>query len=193
MTRALPPLFLTSSRLVLGPLYAHALLALGGAVAAPGAGSAVPAGWGFAGNALPLAIAVAASATDFADGRLARRLRAESAAGAALDVAADAAFLLCALPALALAGLVSWSLPIAAAAALAALAVRWRRGGIGPAAGGRSLPDAAGHLAGIVNYGAVLVASGVPLGVVAPGWLRPASVLVALLNLAPIALRWRAG
>jgi phosphatidylglycerophosphate synthase len=193
------PSILTASRLALGPLHFAVVASLGEAAFAPAPGAtAAHGGQAIRApllGALPLAVAALASLTDFTDGRLARALGAVSTRGAALDVAADAAFLLFALVALAGVGAISWSLPVAAAASLAALAMRWRvRAATGasssPAsAAPRALPDAVGHAAGILNYGAVLVASAIPLGLASPAWVVPASALVAAVNLAPIALR----
>lgn len=194
------PLLLSASRILLGPVYALALwsvrdsIAVGpAAVAATAAqrGAAV-AGAGIA-LALPLVVAALASVTDFADGRLARRLGTGSPAGAVLDVVADAVFLLCALAALAAAGLVPWFLPTAAAASLSALALDWRRRPPGARTGTetRTLADRLGHLAGVLNFAVVLTASGVPLGLFPRAWLRVACAIAAGLNLVPIALRWR--
>lgn len=189
------PFLLTASRFLLGPAYVVSIAWL---ASRTGLGS--PSSWArlleagagttpsLVAAATPLIIATLASLSDFVDGRLARRLGTASPTGAALDVAADALFLLLALSALAAAGLVSWLLPVAAVAALSALALRWRRRPPRGDAAPRAFADRIGHWAGIVNYGAVLVASGVPLGWIAPEWLPGASRLVALLNLAPIAL-----
>lgn len=167
---AILPDLLTGSRLVLGPLFV----------------------WTFPRSPdAAFGLALVAATTDFVDGRLARRLGAGSAHGAALDVTGDAVFVLSGLGTLAWVGVLSWALPVAAACSLLALAAAWRRL---PSAVGRPrpLPDRLGHAAGILNYGAVLVGAGfvafdVPIG------LQAASVLVALVNVAPIVLRWTAG
>jgi cardiolipin synthase len=146
------------------------------------------------GAALPLAVAALAAVSDFVDGRLARRLHSTSRAGAVLDVLGDGVFVLCALFALATAGIVSRLLPVAVLLALTGLAIAMVRGtAVSPAEDGtvpaRGPADRAGHLAGIVNYAVVLVASGALAGVVRASWLVPASVAVACLNLAPLVLR----
>jgi phosphatidylglycerophosphate synthase len=193
------PSLLSASRFLLGPIYVAALARLAAAAGDPwslgshGGGAGMVGAGGSLGLpapavAAPLVVAGLASLSDFVDGRLARRLGAASPAGAALDVSADALFVLLALGALAAVGLLSWLLPLAAAAALAALALRWNRRSPARGEGPRRLADRAGHWAGIANYGAILVASGVPLGWVAVEWLPAASRCVALLNLAPIAL-----
>lgn len=149
---------------------------------------------------LPLVLAVIASATDFVDGRLARRLGVASPAGAVLDVVADGVFVVTALAALASIAVVSWLLPAAVVLALAGLALvvlRARRdqdaAGAPVAPRRRGPADRAGHAAGIVNYGAVLVGSAAVAGLVPAGWIVPASVAVALLNLSPLVLRFAQG
>lgn len=148
---------------------------------------------------LPLAIALLAAASDFVDGRLARRLGVTSRAGAVLDVVGDGVFVVTALAALAAVRIVSWLLPLAVVVALSALALsalRAARGGGGAAGAGatagtvrRGPADRAGHAAGIVNYGAVLAGSLALAGLVDGAWIQPASVAVAVLNVSPVALR----
>jgi phosphatidylglycerophosphate synthase len=139
---------------------------------------------------VPFAIALVACATDFLDGRFARAFGASSAAGAIFDVAADACFVLCALAGLAWTGRISIACPIATALALGALARSWARSP--PRAGHvRGLADRAGHAAGVLNFALVVVASVAPLLGEARSWVLPASVAVALVNLAPLALRAR--
>jgi len=164
--RAALPDLLTGLRMVLGPLFVIAL---------PWSARAA------------FGLAVAASVTDFVDGRLARGLGVGSARGAVLDVVADAVFVLSGLTSLALLGVLSVALPVAAAISLLALALGWRRRS--EPGTRRDWPDGIGHLAGILNYGAVLVGSGfVAFDVSIP--LHRASELVALINVLPIGLRW---
>ena len=147
---------------------------------------------------LPLAIAVLAAASDFVDGRLARRLGSASRAGAVLDVLGDGVFVVLALAGLASVRVVSWLLPVAVVLALAGLAVASLRAA-GPAAGPpppsrtRGRADRAGHAAGIVNYGAVLAGSAALAGWIPGAWILPASVTVAVLNLSPLVLRFASG
>lgn len=163
------PDVLTGSRLLLGPVFV---------VVYP----ASPVG-GFV-------IACAAAGTDFLDGRLARRLGSGSSRGAALDVVGDAVFVLCGLAALAWSGVISLALPVAAAVSLLALARAWSGESGAPVVAERGPADILGHAAGILNYGAVLVGSGfVAFGIAIP--LGAASVLVALVNVAPIIVRAR--
>ncbi len=142
---------------------------------------------------LPLGIALLAAASDFVDGRLARRLGAASTRGAVLDVVGDGVFVLTALAALADGKRVSWLLPLATALALTGLALAaWRRR-TAPAAVAarprRGPADRAGHAAGIANYAVVIAGGVVVAGWVAGPWLVPVSVAVAVLNLAPLLLR----
>lgn len=164
---ALAPDLLTASRLALGPAFVVVF------PSDPG---------------LAFFLALLAAGTDFVDGRLARWLGVGSARGAALDVVGDAVFVLAGLSTLAYAGVLSAALPCAAAVSLTALALSWRRGSP-TGGGGRGPADLLGHAAGILNYGGVLVGSGfVAFDVPIP--LYGASVLVALVNVAPIVLRW---
>ncbi|MBY0274255.1 CDP-alcohol phosphatidyltransferase family protein [Candidatus Binatia bacterium] len=142
---------------------------------------------------LPLVLALAAAASDFVDGRLARRLGAASGTGAVLDVVGDGVFVVIALSALASLRIVTWLLPIAVVLALGGLALaslRGRAGSLEPPRR-RGPADRAGHAAGIVNYGAVLAGSAAVAGVIDGAWILPASVAVAALNLAPLVLRVR--
>ncbi|MFM8411862.1 MAG: CDP-alcohol phosphatidyltransferase family protein [Alphaproteobacteria bacterium] len=181
------PMLLSASRLALAPCFAAAVVALGRA----GDRAAGPLAL------VPLAIAVVAAATDWIDGRLARKLGVVSSRGAGLDVAGDAAFVLCGLSALAATGAIVVALPAAAALALAAFALARRSGAPatreeaasarrGPA---RSPADALGHAAGVLNYAIVIAGAALPLVPAAASWVRASSVLVALLNLSPIAIR----
>lgn len=144
---------------------------------------------------LPLAIAVLAAASDFVDGRLARRLGSASRAGAVLDVLGDGVFVVLALCALASVRIVTWLLPLAVVLALGGLAVASLRavrsvdGPPPPPPRTRGKADRAGHAAGIVNYGAVLAGSAALAGWIPGAWILPASVAVAVLNVSPLALR----
>jgi cardiolipin synthase (CMP-forming) len=187
------PLLLSASRLALGPCFAIFALRLGAEGFAGHADTALRAG--------PLAIALFAAASDFLDGRLARRLGVATRRGAALDVAADAAFLLCALAALARVGVIPFVLPVAATVSLAAFARRWPvvarddtlASGLGDASvarpAHRAPADALGHAAGILNYAVVLAASAAPFLVFPRTLIGGAAIAVAILNLAPLLLR----
>ena len=172
------PWSLSLLRLLLGPLYVLAMET-----------SAV----------LPLAIAVLAAASDFVDGRLARRLGSASRAGAVLDVLGDGVFVVLALAGLASVRVVTWLLPAAVVLALGGLAVASLRArgsadaSPPPPPRTRGRADRAGHAAGIVNYGAVLAGSAALAGWIGGAWILPASVAVAVLNLSPLALRLAGG
>ena len=147
---------------------------------------------------LPLAIAVLAAASDFVDGRLARRLGSASRAGAVLDVLGDGVFVVAALAGLASVRIVTWLLPVAVVLALTGLAVASLRAagsadGPPPPPRTRGPADRAGHAAGIVNYGAVLAGSAALAGWIPGAWILPASVTVAVLNLSPLVLRFASG
>jgi phosphatidylglycerophosphate synthase len=176
---------LSAARVLCGPAFVVAFASAGAVeLEAPSSARA----------AAPLAIAAVACLTDFADGRLARWLGGGSSYGAALDVGADAVFLLCSLTALARGGLVSAGLPIAAALSLLALFTsRAGRSGADPgmpaSALHRGAADLVGHGAGIANFAVVVAASAAHAGLASGGWLFPVSLVVAAANLAPILLR----
>ena len=114
------------------------------------------------------------AATDFVDGRVARRYRAESRGGRVLDHFADIAFLVSALGLYAAIGTVSWLVPFAVAASFAAYVVDSRRRSRAPLlhlAGSRL-----GHLAGIANW--VVVGILVFNETLALHWLPPILVRV---------------
>lgn len=142
---------------------------------------------------LPLLIATLASGTDFVDGKLARRLGCTSSTGAVLDIVADAAFVLVSFSALARAGLISWVLPLATTLSLSGLALAWPARTSDVSTQQRVGADRLGHAAGVMNFGLVILASSEPLGWSSAGWLYPASLGVAMINLAPVALRRRRG
>lgn len=140
-------------------------------------------------SGVALAVAVGAAATDFIDGRIARRLGSVSARGAIMDVGADAAFVLCGLGALAAQDVIPLSVPLAAAVSLAALAHSWARTGGFRHPTARGPADLLGHGAGIGNYAVVLAASGLLFGGAPTDWLRSLSYALVPLNLAPLLLR----
>jgi len=118
---------------------------------------------------LALGVFVAACASDFADGALARRLRQTSSLGGLLDHATDAIFVVAGLAALSGRGLVPLLLPALVAAAFAQYAIDSR------AAAGRPLrPNPIGRWNGIAYY----VLLGTPLVRDAIGALWPWDTLV---------------
>jgi cardiolipin synthase len=117
-----------------------------------------------------LGLFVAACASDFADGGLARRLGQSSSLGGLLDHATDATLMVTGLGALALRGLVPPLLPVLVAAAFLQYVVDSR------AAAGRPLrPNPIGRWNGIAYY----VLLGTPLVRDAVGALWPWDTLVA--------------
>lgn len=153
----------TGLRIALTPLFLAAVWR-----AADGAG-----GW-------PAGILFAViAASDFVDGRLARRFGAASQVGRVLDPVADIAFLLSALALYAWLGLAPWWVPVAIAASVAAFAgdALWRGG----AAGG--VGSRIGHLGGVMNF--VVVGVLVYDRSVGLGWL-PDWPLHALFGLVPL-------
>jgi len=135
-----------------------------------------------------LLIVMTAMATDFVDGKVARALGVASRRGLYLDVAADGCFLLGGLSLVALRGWTSPFLPPAIAIALLDLILQWRRQIPGEAPV-RGVADRAGHLAGTVNFFALLAATMVPLGWLDPAWAQRMGLGVAFLNLSPVLLR----
>lgn len=145
---------------------------------------------------LPLAIVLAACASDWLDGRLARRAGAASLGGRLVDNLCDASFLVCAFAFFA--GARVWTPPVwgrlvrywdganwlplvALLASFGVYLLRLRRD---LAAGREPARSARGHAAGVANYalalaGAVEMLPGVNLG---PWLLEPAMISVALLN-----------
>ena len=136
----------------------------------------------------PMLIVMVAMATDFVDGKIARALGVASRRGLYLDVASDGFFLLAGL------GMASWQgwtsplLPIAISIALMDLMLQWSRQQPGKAPV-RGFADRAGHLAGTLNFFALLFATAVPAGWLSPTWSQGIAVSVALLNLSPVLLR----
>lgn len=154
----------TALRVALTPVFLWAVLR------AHSGGSAWPATGVFAAVAL----------SDFADGRIARHFTAQSAAGQALDHAADIVFLVAALGLYVGLGLVPWWVPASAAAAFGVyVADSLRRSGARRLLIGSRI----GHVGGVCNY--VLVGVLVGNDTLGLGWL-PASVLHGLFLLVPI-------
>ena len=89
---------------------------------------------------------------------------------------------------MALRGWTSAVLPPAIALALLDLGLQWRRRKPGDAPV-RGVADRAGHLAGTLNFFALLAATMVPLGWLDPAWTQAMGLVVAALNLSPVLLR----
>ena len=133
------------------------------------------------GGSTPLLLFLVAAATDFFDGRVARRSGEASRHGAMLDIGADVAFVLGAATSGAALGFVPWATPVAIVAAVGSYALASARAG-------QVAYSAVGHAAGVGNY----ALAGVLAGVVAlPGSgvdrvLHFASLLIIVLNLAAV-------
>ncbi len=133
------------------------------------------------GGSIPLLLFLVAAATDFFDGRLARRSGTTSRHGAVLDIAADVTFVLGAATTGAALGLVPWTTPVAIAAAAGSY-------GLASARAGHLAYSPIGHAAGVGNYGL----AGLLAGAVAfPGsgvarTLGVASLFVTTINLAAV-------
>jgi phosphatidylglycerophosphate synthase len=141
--------------------------------------SVVRAQSGHTGRLAALLFAIVAL-SDFADGRIARRLGVESRNGRVLDHGADITFILAALGLYAGLGIAPWWVPAAIAAAFATYVIdSLRRSGARPSLIGSRI----GHLGGICNYALV----GVLIGnqTLALAWLPPA-VMQALFALVPV-------
>ena len=108
------------------------------------------------------------AASDFVDGRIARRFGAESRGGRALDHAADISFILAAFAAYAGLGLAPWWVPASIAAAFAVYVIdSLRRSAARPSLIGSRI----GHWGGVCNYALI----GVLIGndTVGLAWLPP--------------------
>jgi phosphatidylglycerophosphate synthase len=150
-------------------------------LAAAAAFPAVLAGATGRGSCLPLVLFLVAAATDFLDGPLARRGGGSTRHGAVLDNAADVAFVVAASATGAALGLLPWVAPMAIVLAFTTYA-------IASASQGRIARSAAGHAAGVVNYGLaglVAAAAVVPEPGLAPA-LRLAGFATAGINLVAV-------
>src|SRR5262249_15797928 len=103
------------------------------------------------GGMLPLAIWCLAAASDFFDGRMARRYGTSSPRGAVLDNVADVSFVLGGLATAAALGLVSWVTPASISLSVAPYVLASARSA--RAGAGFSLARSRlGHWAGVANY-----------------------------------------
>lgn len=143
------------------------------------------------GGALPLVVFGLAAATDFVDGRIARRAARPTRHGAVLDNVADVAFVLTGTITTATLGLTTWAVPLAIALSVgsyAAASLRLTAGASTPRLARSSL----GHAAGVCNYACVGLAAGA-LAVPGPAWrgiLAVGDAATVTVNLAAVAVRW---
>ena len=135
-----------------------------------------------------------AVSTDFLDGRVARRNGTASSRGQLFDHATDVLFVGSSLVLFAASGRVSWWVPAAVLAAVAAYAhALWRDGDLGT--GIRGARSAVGHAAGVLNYllvGVLAVDVAVP-SLVPPWCLGSAAAITVAANTLAVAGRIASG
>ena len=167
----------TALRVLLTPLFAWSVARSDGGLT----------GW------LAAALFVVIAASDFVDGRLARRLGAASHVGRLLDHLADIAFIMSALLAYAGRGVVPWWVPAAIGASFTVYVVDswWGSGTRGlPALVGSRI----GHAGGVLNYGLIGILVGnesMGLHLLSPSMMSGLYLLVPLYSGAAIATRLR--
>jgi phosphatidylglycerophosphate synthase len=130
-------------------------------------------------------IALAAAVSDFADGRIARRMGHANGFGRWLDGLADIAFILTALSSEALVGAIPIYIPVLIACSFAQYAID------SVAISGASTPvkSRLGHWGGVINFALVLVLAWTPPPLLPAGLVRQASPLLALFYIAAICER----
>jgi len=155
---------LTSLRLGLTPVFVLLVMWSGPRDAA--------AGW------MAVAVFASVAASDFFDGRLARRVGNPGLGGRVLDHGADILFVLSALLSYVARGLAPWWVPASIAAAFATYALGSWSDGDHPLR-----PSRIGHTGGVLNYGliGVLVCNDT-----AGLWLLPRELLTGLFLLVPL-------
>jgi phosphatidylglycerophosphate synthase len=130
---------------------------------------------GSRGPAVLGSIALAAAVSDFADGRIARRMGHADGVGSWLDALADIAFILTTLSSEALAGTIPIYIPVLIACSFAQYAID------SIAFSGSSTPvkSRLGHWGGVINFGLVLVLAWIPPPLLPQRLVRLASPLLA--------------
>jgi phosphatidylglycerophosphate synthase len=137
------------------------------------------------GGALAVAIAIAAAATDFIDGRIARRMGVASAAGRWLDSAADVVFVLSALGCFAAAGAIPAYIPILIAVSFSQYAID----SVLLAPGRGPIRSRLGHWGGVVNYALAIALAVTPAQSAMRATLTAAAPLIAAFYIAAIVER----
>ena len=142
------------------------------------------------GGCFPLALFALAAASDFIDGRLARRARIPTRHGAVLDTLADVAFVLAGTVSGSVVGLTTWAVPasiVLSAGSYALASVRLTAGAPHP----ELARSTVGHAAGVCNYVCVGVVTGALAlpGPIWPGILTTVAFGTVLVNVAAVTLR----
>ncbi len=141
---------------------------------------------GVAPRAPYIALVLAAWATDYLDGQLARRLDVASGVGRWLDAIADVTFVLAAIISGAALGAVPYYIPILIAASFSQYALDSTliaRAGSGP------IRSRLGHLGGMINYAIVIVLAVIPPPALPGRLLREICPLIALFYISAISER----
>jgi phosphatidylglycerophosphate synthase len=127
-------------------------------------------------------IALAAAISDFADGRIARRLGHADGVGRWLDPLADIGFILTALSSEALAGAIPIYLPVLIACSFAQYAID----SVAISGSAKPVKSRLGHWGGIINFALVLVLAWTPPRLLPARLVRLVSSLLALFYIAAI-------
>jgi cardiolipin synthase len=141
---------------------------------------------GYHGRTAFAVIAILGAASDFIDGRIARRLGTASGSGRWLDAIADVTFVLAAILCAAWAGEIPFYVPILIAISFSQYIIDSVVLGQ-PAAG--PIKSRLGHWGGIVNYALVIVLAFAPPPATIGAMVRELAPLIALFYLAAIAER----
>jgi phosphatidylglycerophosphate synthase len=129
--------------------------------------------------------AVTAAATDFLDGRIARRFGTVSRTGQWLDSLADISFVLTALGCEAYAGNLPAYIPALVALSFAQYAVDW----VVIESSGAPIGSRLGHLGGMINYALAIVLAVAPPPALAGVWIEAAAPALALFYIVAMAER----
>lgn len=131
-------------------------------------------------------IAIVAAASDFIDGRIARRLGIASGSGRWLDAVADVTFVLAAILCAASAGDIPFYIPILIVISFSQYvidSIAIGRGAAGP------IKSRLGHWGGIINYALVIALAFAPPPARAGAIVRDLAPLIALFYVAAISER----
>jgi len=137
------------------------------------------------GNRRPVilgSIALAAAASDFVDGRIARRMGHANGFGKWLDALADIAFILTALSSEALAGAIPIYVPVLIACSFAQYAID----SVAISRSSTPVKSGLGHWGGVINFALVLALAWTPPSLLPARLMRQISPLLALFYIAAI-------